>query len=46
MNIKPFRINIAQSQHERIKKTIWPAVIAGQNYGGPATDPGIHPTDA
>jgi hypothetical protein len=39
MNIKPFRINISQSQlddlHERIKKTIWPAVIAGQNYGGP-----------
>ena len=39
MNIKRFRIKISQSQlddlHERIRKTIWPAVIAGQNYGGP-----------
>ena len=39
MNIKPFDIKISQLQlddlHERIKKTIWPAVIAGQNYGGP-----------
>lgn len=39
MNIKPFRIKISQSQlddlHERIKKTIWPSVIPGQNYGGP-----------
>ena len=34
MNIKPFKITIFQSQlddlHERIKKTIWPAVITGQ----------------
>lgn len=39
MNIGLFRINISQSQlddlQERIKKTIWPAVIPGQNYGGP-----------
>lgn len=39
MNIKPFNIKIPQAQlddlHERIKKTIWPAVIIGQNYGGP-----------
>jgi len=39
MNIKPFKIKISQSQvddlHERIEKTIWPAVISGQNYGGP-----------
>jgi pimeloyl-ACP methyl ester carboxylesterase len=39
MNIKRFNIKIPQSQvddlHERIKKTIWPAVIPGQNYGGP-----------
>jgi epoxide hydrolase len=39
MNIKRFNIKISQSQlddlHERIKKTIWPAVISGQNYGGP-----------
>jgi pimeloyl-ACP methyl ester carboxylesterase len=39
MSIKPFHIKISQSQlddlHERIKKTIWPSVIAGQNYGGP-----------
>ena len=39
MNIKPFKIKISQTQlddlHERIKKTIWPAVISGQNYGGP-----------
>jgi pimeloyl-ACP methyl ester carboxylesterase len=41
MNIKPFKIKISQSQvddlHERIKRTIWPAVIPGQNYGGPET---------
>lgn len=34
MSIKSFRIKISQSQlddlHERIKKTIWPAVITGQ----------------
>ena len=39
MNIKRFTIKIPQSQlddlHERLKKTIWPAVIPGQNYGGP-----------
>jgi epoxide hydrolase len=39
MTIKPFKINVSQEAlddlHERIKKTIWPAVIAGQNYGGP-----------
>jgi pimeloyl-ACP methyl ester carboxylesterase len=39
MSIKPFRIKIPQSQvddlHERLKKTIWPSVIPGQNYGGP-----------
>ena len=39
MNIKPFKIKISQTQlddlHERIKKTIWPSVISGQNYGGP-----------
>ena len=37
--IEPYKISIPESQledlHERIKKTIWPAVIAGQNYGGP-----------
>ena len=39
MNIKPFKIKISQAKvddlHERIKKTIWPAVIPGQNFGGP-----------
>jgi pimeloyl-ACP methyl ester carboxylesterase len=39
MNIKRFQIKIPQTQlddlHERIKKTIWPPVIPGQNYGGP-----------
>ena len=39
MNIKPFKIKISQKQlddlHERLKRTIWPAVIPGQNYGGP-----------
>jgi epoxide hydrolase len=39
MNIKPFKIKISQTQvddlHKRIEKTIWPAVISGQNYGGP-----------
>ena len=34
MNIKPFKIKIPQAAldhlHERIKKTIWPAVITGQ----------------
>jgi epoxide hydrolase len=42
MKIKPFKIKISQSQlddlHERLKKTIWPAVIPGQNYGGPQID--------
>ena len=40
MSIKRFTIKIPQSQlddlHERLKKTIWPAAIPGQNYGGPA----------
>jgi pimeloyl-ACP methyl ester carboxylesterase len=39
MNIRRFNIKISQTQvddlHERIKKTIWPSVIPGQNYGGP-----------
>ena len=39
MNIKRFKIKIPQSQiddlHERLRKTIWPSVIPGQNYGGP-----------
>ena len=37
MNIKPFKISQSQLDdlHERIKKSIWPAVITGQNYGGP-----------
>jgi epoxide hydrolase len=39
MTIKPFKIKVPQDAlddlHERIKKTIWPAVIPGQNYGGP-----------
>jgi len=39
MSIRPFNIAVPQSTlddlHERIKKTIWPAVITGQNYGGP-----------
>src|SRR5688572_17796005 len=39
MTIKRFKIKIPQAQvddlHERIQKTIWPAVISGQNYGGP-----------
>jgi hypothetical protein len=34
MNIEPFNIEISQSQlddlHERIEKTVWPAVIGGQ----------------
>lgn len=40
MTVKPFRIDIPQDMlddlHERLKKTIWPPVIPGQNYGGPA----------
>ena len=39
MSIKRFQIKISQAQlndlYERIKKTNWPAVIPGQNYGGP-----------
>ena len=39
MTIKPFKIKVPQDAlddlHERLKKTIWPAVIPGQNYGGP-----------
>lgn len=38
MNIKRFKINISQAQlddlHERIKKTIWPAVISGRIMAG------------
>ncbi len=37
--IKPYKVSVPETQlddlHERIKKTIWPAVISGQNYGGP-----------
>jgi pimeloyl-ACP methyl ester carboxylesterase len=37
--IKPFKISVPETQlddlHERLKKTIWPPVIPGQNYGGP-----------
>jgi epoxide hydrolase len=37
--IKPFKVSISEAQlddlHERIEKAIWPAVISGQNYGGP-----------
>jgi pimeloyl-ACP methyl ester carboxylesterase len=37
--IKPYKVTVPESQlddlHERIKNTIWPAVISGQNYGGP-----------
>jgi pimeloyl-ACP methyl ester carboxylesterase len=37
--IKPYKVSVPKTQlddlHERIKKTIWPAVIPGQNYGGP-----------
>ncbi len=40
MTIKPYSIKVSQAQlddlHERIHKTIWPAVISGQTYGGPA----------
>ena len=39
MAIKRYHIKIPQKQlddlHALIKKTIWPSVIAGQNYGGP-----------
>jgi pimeloyl-ACP methyl ester carboxylesterase len=37
--IKPYEVRVPATQlddlHERIEKTIWPSVIAGQNYGGP-----------
>jgi epoxide hydrolase len=40
MKIKPYKINIPQEQiddlQERLKKTIWPNTIKGQNFGGPA----------
>lgn len=40
--IKPFQINVSQTIVDdlkaRIQKTVWPNVIAGQNYGGPALD--------
>ena len=38
--IKPYEVSVPGTQlddlHERIQKTIWPSVIPGQNYGGPA----------
>jgi hypothetical protein len=37
--IKPYKISVPASQlddlHKRLKKTIWPPMIPGQNYGGP-----------
>ena len=37
--IKPYEVSVPGTQlddlHERIRKTIWPSVIPGQNYGGP-----------
>jgi epoxide hydrolase len=40
--IQPFKVSVPEIQlddlHERLKKTIWPAVIPGQNYGGPGID--------
>jgi hypothetical protein len=37
--IKPFKISVPETQlddlYERLKNTIWPPVIPGQNYGGP-----------
>ena len=37
--IKPYKVSVPETQlndlHERVKKTIWPPVIPGQNYGGP-----------
>jgi pimeloyl-ACP methyl ester carboxylesterase len=37
--IKPFEISVPETQlddlHERLKKTIWPPMIPGRNYGGP-----------
>lgn len=40
--IKPYKINVSQEQlndlHARLKNTIWPSVIAGQNYGGPSIE--------
>ena len=37
--IKPYKVSVPGTKlddlHERIKKTIWPSVIPGQNYGGP-----------
>jgi len=39
MKIQSFKIKIPDTRindlHERIKKTIWPPAIPGQNYGGP-----------
>jgi pimeloyl-ACP methyl ester carboxylesterase len=39
MKIRPFKISVRKKEiddlHKRIAKTIWPAVISGQNYGGP-----------
>ena len=40
MSIRPFKIDTPQAQlddlRQRVNKTIWPSVIGGQNYGGPA----------
>lgn len=40
--ITPFTINVPQAQIDdlqaRLKNTIWPSTINGQNYGGPAID--------
>jgi epoxide hydrolase len=37
--IKAYQISIPETQlddlHERIKRTIWPSAVPGQNYGGP-----------
>ena len=39
MTVKPFRIDVPQDVlddlHARLQRTRWPAVISGQNYGGP-----------
>lgn len=39
-NIKPFKITVPEAQlkdlRERLKNSIWPSVIEGNNYGGPS----------
>ena len=39
MTVKPFRIDVPQDVlddlHDHLQRTRWPAVISGQNYGGP-----------